>query len=75
MQGYGMGQLVQAGPLGQQYAGMGELVQAGPLGNDASGGYTPLGHLLPPGTDDATNETAMQLGMGSRDPYAAMMAA
>lgn len=69
MQGLGgYGELVQAGPLG-----FGELVQAGPLGD--AGGYMPLGHLLDPSTSYSRNEQAQQLGLGSRDPYAAQMAA
>jgi hypothetical protein len=70
MQGVGgYGELVQAGPLGY-----GELVRAGPLGQHA-GGYMPLGHLLDEGTSDDRNEMAQQLGLGSRDPFAAALQA
>jgi hypothetical protein len=63
----GYGELVQAGPLGY-----GELVQAGPLGYGDSG-FTPMGHLMDPTTSDERSYHASQLGLGAKDPYAAMM--
>jgi hypothetical protein len=81
MQGYGgYGELVQAGPLGElvQAGPLGELVQAGPLGRHSSrhsGGYVPLGHLLDPSTSDERNNAAEQLGLGSRDLFAASLQA
>jgi hypothetical protein len=80
MQGYsGYGELVQAGPLGYGELvqagplGYGELVQAGPLGD--YGGFTPMGHLMDPNTTDERSYHSQQLGLGARDPYAAVMAA
>lgn len=69
----GYGELVKAGPLGNP-GYMGELVKAGPLGRHTdNSGYTPIGHLLSESTSDRRNEQAQQLGLGSRDPYAAVM--